>query len=234
MATANPTAAQCKQFIETIAPIVQKYAKKYGYKVVSPIIAQACLESKYGFSGLAKYHNYFGMKCGSSWKGKSVAKDTKEEYTVGKLTNIKAAFRAYDSMEEGIEGYFKFISTARYSNLLKAQTPQEYLTMIKNDGYATSSKYVTNNMNVVTKYKLTKYDTINPYYPTYKGTSTKIDIVLKAIGVPATLYGSVAKRSPIALANKQCLGNDEKYSGTASQNLALVKLAKAGKLRRPN
>ena len=79
MATANPTAAQCKQFIETIAPIVQKYAKKYGYKVVSPIIAQACLESKYGFSGLAKYHNYFGMKCGSSWKGKYVVKDTKEE-----------------------------------------------------------------------------------------------------------------------------------------------------------
>ena len=27
MATANPTAAQCKQFIETIAPIIQKYAK---------------------------------------------------------------------------------------------------------------------------------------------------------------------------------------------------------------
>ena len=79
MATANPTAAQCKQFIETIAPIIQKYAKKYGYKVVSPIIAQACLESKYGFSGLAKYYNYFGMKCGSSWKGKSVVKDTKEE-----------------------------------------------------------------------------------------------------------------------------------------------------------
>ena len=89
-------------------------------------------------------------------------------------------------------------------------------------------------MNVVTKYKLTKYDTINPYYPTYKGTSTKIDIVLKAIGVPATLYGSVVKRSPIALANRECLGNDEKYSGTALQNLVLVKLAKAGKLRRPN
>ena len=120
MATANPTAAQCKQFIETIAPIIQKYAKKYGYKVVSPIIAQACLESDYGFSGLAKCHNYFGMKCGSSWKGKSVVKDTKEEYTVGKLSSIKAAFRAYYSMEEGIEGYFKFISTARYSSLLKA------------------------------------------------------------------------------------------------------------------
>ena len=89
-------------------------------------------------------------------------------------------------------------------------------------------------MNVVTKYKLTKYDTINPYYPAYKGTSSKIDIVLKAIGVPSTLYGSVVKRSPIAMTNTSCLGSDLTYRGTASQNLALVKLAKAGKLRKPN
>lgn len=32
MATANPTAAQYKQFIETIAPIIQKYAKNMDIK----------------------------------------------------------------------------------------------------------------------------------------------------------------------------------------------------------
>ena len=145
-------------FIEQIAPIIQKYAKEYGYKVCSPILAQACLESAYGKSGLAKYHNYFGLKCGSSWKGKSVNMKTKEEYTVGTLTTIRDNFRAYDSMEEGVKGYFDFISTKRYANLKTATTPLQYLTFIKSDGYATSSSYVTNNMNVVNKYNLTQYD----------------------------------------------------------------------------
>lgn len=147
-----------EQFISTIAPIIQKYAKEYGYKVVSPIIAQACLESRYGESGLAKYHNYFGLKCGSAWKGPSVNMKTKEEYTVGILTDITANFRAYPNMVEGVKGYFDFVSSKRYANLKSAVTPDQYLLMIKNDGYATSSGYVNNNMKVVERYNLTQYD----------------------------------------------------------------------------
>ena len=156
------TAAQAKQFIKEIAPIIQRYAKQYGYKVASPIIAQACIESAFGTSSLGKrYHNYFGMKCGSSWKGKSVNLATKEEYTPGTLTSIKANFRAYDSMDEGVDGYFVFISSKRYSNLKEATTPKEYLEMIKADGYATSSTYVNTNMSCINKYDLTKYDNLN-------------------------------------------------------------------------
>lgn len=156
------TAAQAKQFIKEIAPIIQRYAKQYGYKVASPIIAQACIESAFGTSSLGfRYHNYFGMKCGSSWKGKSVNLATKEEYTPGTLTSIKANFRAYDSMDEGVNGYFVFISSKRYSNLKEATTPKEYLEMIKADGYATSSTYVNTNMSCINKYDLTKYDNLN-------------------------------------------------------------------------
>ena len=156
------TAAQAKQFIKEIAPIIQRYAKQYGYKVASPIIAQACIESAFGTSSLGfRYHNYFGMKCGSSWKGKSVNLATKEEYTPGTLTSIKANFRSYDSMDEGVNGYFVFISSKRYSNLKEATTPKEYLEMIKADGYATSSAYVNTNMSCINKYDLTKYDNLN-------------------------------------------------------------------------
>lgn len=156
------TAAQAKQFIKEIAPVVQRYAKQYGYKVASPIIAQACIESAFGTSSLGyKYHNYFGMKCGSAWKGKSVNLATKEEYTPGTLTSIKANFRVYDSMDEGINGYFVFISSKRYSNLKEATTPKEYLEMIKADGYATSTTYVNTNMSCINKYELTKYDNLN-------------------------------------------------------------------------
>lgn len=169
-------------FIDQIAPIIQKYANQYGYKVCSAIIAQACLESAYGKSGLAKYHNYFGLKCGSSWKGKSVNMKTKEEYTVGNLTTIRDNFRAYDSMEEGVKGYFEFISTKRYANLKTAKTPLQYLTLIKHDGYATSSTYVRNNMNVVVKYNLAQYDD-EPSAETYEEPTGLIKLNSRGDGV---------------------------------------------------
>lgn len=153
------TQEEVRTFIDMIAPLIAKEAKKRGYKVASPIIAQACVESAFGTSSLGyKYHNYFGMKCGSSWKGRSVNLKTKEEYTPGQLTTIRDNFRVYDSMEEGVIGYFDFISMKRYANLIEARTAREYLEMIKADGYATSSSYVTTNMAIVDKYGLTKYD----------------------------------------------------------------------------
>ena len=182
------TAAQAKQFIKEIAPVVQRYAKQYGYKVASPIIAQACIESAFGTSSLGyKYHNYFGMKCGSSWKGKSVNLATKEEYTPGTLTSIKANFRVYDSMAEGVEGYFVFISSKRYSNLKEATTPKEYLEKIKADGYATSTTYVNTNMSCINKYDLTKYDNLN--------TAADVISVAESISVrmPVVTVGSRGK-----------------------------------------
>lgn len=147
-----------QEFIAQIGPIIQRYAKQYGYKVASPIIAQACLESRYGQSGLAKYHNYFGMKAGSGYGGTFVKMKTKEEYKKGVLTEIFANFRTYLNMEEGVKGYFQFISTKRYANLKDATTPEQYLISIKADGYATSSSYVVNNMALVDKYNLRQFD----------------------------------------------------------------------------
>ena len=146
-----------RNFIETIAPIIQKYAKQRGYKLASPIIAQACLESAYGTSGLAKYHNYFGLKCGSSWSGPSVNMKTKEEYN-SQIVSIKDNFRVFSSLENGVIGYFDFISRSRYANLKTATSPRQYLEFIKADGYATISNYVDRNMKVVQQYNLQKYD----------------------------------------------------------------------------
>lgn len=153
------SAAEAKRFINTIAPAIQAEAKRRRYLVCSAAIAQACIESRYGLSSLGcLYHNYFGMKCGRAWQGKSVNLKTREEYTVGTLTTIKDNFRVYDSMEQGVSGYYDFISMSRYANLKTAKTPLEYLERIKADGYATSSTYVSTNMGVVNKYDLGKWD----------------------------------------------------------------------------
>lgn len=145
-------------FIPEIAPLMQEEAKKRGYKIVSTAIAQAIIESRWGESGLAKYHNYFGMKCGSKWTGKSVNMKTKEEYTPGTLTTINDNFRAYDSMSDGVKSYYDFISSSRYFNLKIASTPRQYAEYLKADGYATSSTYVSTLINTVNKCGLTVYD----------------------------------------------------------------------------
>lgn len=150
-------------FIAKIGPLIQVEAKKRGYKVCSPVIAQALCEGNFGESTLAKkYQNHFGLKCGSSWKGPSVNLKTKEEYTVGTLTTIRDNFRVYSSMEEGVKGYFDFVSTKRYANLKTAATPLEYCQNLKIDGYATSSKYVSTLMSYITTYGLTRFDWDDP------------------------------------------------------------------------
>ena len=151
------------EFIEQIANCVEKYAYVYGIEVHSPIIAQAILESGWGKSSLAsKYHNYFGLKCGSAWKGKSVNMATKEEYKVGTLTNIRDNFRVFDSMEDGVKGYFDFINYSRYANLKGVKDPEEYCRRIKADGYATSSRYVDSLLRVIRDNNLTRFDTDEP------------------------------------------------------------------------
>ena len=149
-----------QDFITKIAGHIQKIAPEYDIRVNSPVIAQAILESAFGESKLsAVYHNYFGLKCGTVWTGKSVNMKTQEEYTPGTKTTIRDNFRVYGSMEEGVRGYFEFIQMTRYRNLKGITDPQKYLETIIKDGYATSSTYVKNCMALIREYGLTRYDT---------------------------------------------------------------------------
>ena len=152
------------EFIEQIAKYVQKYAPKYNIAVCSPIIAQACLESGYGTSAKAKYHNYFGLKyrsnrvtCNNGYFSDGSA----EQNADGSYVNISTNWFSFENMEKGVEGYFQFTNTANYSNLKGVTDPETYLNNIRADGYATSLKYVSNLMRVISTWGLTKYDTID-------------------------------------------------------------------------
>lgn len=147
------------EFINTIAPLIVAEGTKRGYKIFSTVIAQAIIESNFGKSTLSdRYHNYFGLKCGSGWKGQSVNLKTKEEYKVGTLTTIKDNFRIYPDMASGVAGYYDFISTKRYANLKTATTYRMYAEYLKADGYATSSSYVNTLCSTVERYGLSAYD----------------------------------------------------------------------------
>lgn len=213
------------EFIERIAPYVQAECSKRGYPFASPILAQASTESfkGQGLSQLAKkYNNFFGMKCGSSWKGKSVNLSTGEEYTVGTITTIQANFRVYDTAEDGVKGYFDFINAKRYANLKLATSPRDFLEKIKADGYATSSTYVNTCMTRLTGLDLTKYDIIqdmidnkpatgNPYNePTEnvrlnsKGNDARwLQYELNRYGYKLIVDGIIGNKSIIALTDFQ-------------------------------
>ena len=140
------------EFLKDVLPVIKRVAEVRGYgKFYKAISAQAACESAYGKSSLAsKFYNFFGMKATKTYKGKVVDMKTREEYVQGQLTTITATFRAYDSIEAGINGYFDFIeSYKRYSNLKSSASDDQYIERLKADGWATSSTYV----NTLKKFK---------------------------------------------------------------------------------
>ena len=165
-----------EQFIQEIAKYVKIYAPQFGIKVYSPIIAQACLESAYGTSFKAEHHNYFGLK----YRPNRVKCHTgyfrdggSEQRADGSYTPISADWYAFDNLEHGVLGYFQFIDIPNYANLKGVTSPLEYLTNIHNDHYATSLDYVQNNMNVIKKWNLTRFDTAGSA-PTAANTNSSL------------------------------------------------------------
>lgn len=149
-------------YIEYIAPHIISAVKRNSKGFPSAIIAHSITESGWGQSDLAwKYFNYFGMKCGGAWKGKSVNMTTKEEYTPGTLTTIKDNFRAYDSLEEGIQGYFDFLAWSHYNKVWTAKTPEEFLQFLKDCGYCTSTTWVNTTQTLIRQYNLKRFDSMD-------------------------------------------------------------------------
>lgn len=144
-------------FVEMIYKNLIEYAPRYHLKCYPVIISQAIIESGWGNSYLAHRNNFFGLKCGRYWKGKSVNLSTKEEYVKGKLTTIKDVFRVYDTPADGVKGYCEFLMARRYSNLKDIADNETYITLLCKDGYATSGSYKKGILNIINTYDLNKY-----------------------------------------------------------------------------
>ncbi len=174
------TAAQRAAFIEMMAPIAIRQAKKHDGKIFPSVcIAQAIHESGWGTSTkMVRANALFGFKVGSgkkygtAWKGKAYKTGTTEYYDGKTATKITDYFRAYDSVEDATEDYMDLICTAsRYKNALKRSTPKECIEGIVSGGYATGPQYAQHIMDTIRTYGLEKYDKgdlsdTNPYMRT--------------------------------------------------------------------
>lgn len=137
------------KFADTIFNSVNKVNKANGYELYnSVIIAQSVLETGWGQSKIMmKANALFGIKAGRGWKGKVYSSYTNEVYSGVECTEY-ATFRAYDSIEESIEDYYKLIKN-NYKKALNCDTQKESIQAIKNGGYATDPKYVSKIMSII-------------------------------------------------------------------------------------
>ncbi|MDE6780940.1 MAG: glucosaminidase domain-containing protein [Ruminococcus sp.] len=145
-------------FIEQVGSAAQKNYSKYGI-LPSMTTAQAILESGWGESELsALYYNFFGMRADSTYTGEKVTLRTGEEID-GILIHMDGDFRVYHSFEEGIRGYYDFITGyERYSNLIWEKDYRTACRLIKEDGWATASNYSECLTDIIESYDLTRFD----------------------------------------------------------------------------
>lgn len=149
--------------IEVTNAVTQKYINDYKdiamvemqrYKIPASItLAQAILESGSGQGRLARHgNNHFGIKCHSSWTGKTMTHDDDEK---------GECFRRYKYAFESFEDHSTFlVNRARYASLfeLDADDYEGWAHGLKKAGYATDPGYAKKLIQLIKKHKLYEYD----------------------------------------------------------------------------
>lgn len=149
-------------------PRYQEYIKQYhelavehmkSYRIPASItLAQGLLESGAGMSQLArKSNNHFGIKCGSSWKGRSVrhTDDAPNE-----------CFRAYRHASDSYADHSAFlVNGQRYAFLFKLPITdyKGWAHGLKKAGYATDPSYGYKLIDLIETYSLHQYDKQGAY-----------------------------------------------------------------------
>jgi flagellar protein FlgJ len=141
-------------FIKSLLPAAQKILEKTPMQPVM-LVAQAALETGWGKKVINKAdgsssHNLFGIKADDRWQGEKANVQTLE-YKDGVAKKQNAQFRAYESVEDSMRDYIKFLaSDSRYSQALQnADNPKKYFESLQNAGYATDPDYAKKIVKII-------------------------------------------------------------------------------------
>jgi len=125
--------------------------EQYGIPA-SITLSQALLESGNGNSRLAQEaNNHFGIKCTSTWQGRTVLKDDDRR---------DDCFRVYNNPEESFRDHSEFLLRKRYAPLfeLDKNDYKGWAHGLKKAGYATNPRYAELLINLIERYELYRYD----------------------------------------------------------------------------
>lgn len=143
-----------EEFATKYSPFINSITQGTGI-LTGTVIAQAIIESqgkvngshRVGGSKLSQIaNNYFGIKCHSTWKGKTYSTKTGEFTKSGQYYKEDACFRAYNSVEDSIRDYVAFLkNNQRYTKhgVFQAKTVKAQAQALKNAGYATNPNYAS-------------------------------------------------------------------------------------------
>jgi hypothetical protein len=141
-----------KEYIERYQLLAIEEMKRSGIPA-SITMAQACLESGNGNSVLSqKSNNHFGIKCKSTWTGKTV-RHTDDE--------ANECFRKYETVEESFKDHSDFLmNNPRYFFLFQLP-PNDYVGWahgLKKAGYATANDYGHRLIKIIEENQLNRLD----------------------------------------------------------------------------
>ena len=143
------------QFINQWLDPAIKAAKQTGipYQV---IIAQAALETGWGQKQITTddgkpSYNYFAIKAGSTWQGKTT-QITTSEYTKDEKIKTIQHFRVYDNLRQAVEDYVRLLSqNPRYQMVTQAPTAKDAAIALQQANYATDPNYADKLIQLIDK-----------------------------------------------------------------------------------
>lgn len=134
------------EFVAALYPHAQVIGERLNVEPRA-IVAQAALETGWGKHMIQddqgrNSYNFFGIKADQRWSGESVEVTT-HEYRHGIRVNEKAEFRAYASLEDGMNDYANFLrSGRRYEQAIdQGLDERQYGFALQQAGYATDPLY---------------------------------------------------------------------------------------------
>lgn len=140
-------------YIEKYAQLAINSQKKH-HIPASITLAQGLLESAAGESKLAvKCNNHFGIKCGSSWYGRTMRQNDDA---------IGECFRCYDNPKASYDDHAEFLKRQRYAFLFDYAITdyKSWAHGLKRAGYATDPAYPNKLIRLIEDYQLYQYDTM--------------------------------------------------------------------------
>jgi flagellum-specific peptidoglycan hydrolase FlgJ len=135
-----PVTTSATGFIESVADTVVRQTQGTG---IHPEVAVAMAALETGWGKHVKGDNYFGIK----GKGQ---KFTTHEFIDGKKVKMDDEFKEFSGFDGSVAGLVDFLKTnPRYSEALKAKTPQEQAKALQDAGYATDPRYAEKLISIM-------------------------------------------------------------------------------------
>ncbi len=145
-----------EQYIDTYQNMAIREMHRAGVPA-SITMAQGILESSDGNSRLARLgNNHFGIKCKSTWKGKTMRADDDAP---------NECFRAYDSPEASYRDHSDFLrNNWRYHELFELDITdyKGWARGLRKAGYATNKSYHTILIGLIERHELYRLDIMSP------------------------------------------------------------------------